>query len=91
MSGLQHITGGWLSGASRRAVRAVDGVSLEVRRGETLAIVGESGCGKSTLGRVVAGIHGATEGQVLFHGRDVAGLTGDERHSRNTAHSNAGF
>ena len=59
-------------------VRAVDGVDLEVRRGEVLGLVGESGCGKSTLGRMVAGIMPPSEGQVLYRGRDRAALAGAE-------------
>jgi oligopeptide transport system ATP-binding protein len=57
---------GWL--------RAVDGISFEVRRGEILGIVGESGCGKSTLGKTLMGIERATSGHVRFEGHDVAGL-----------------
>ena len=55
-------------------VRAVDAVDLHVRRGEVLGLVGESGCGKSTLGRMIAGIHAPTAGQVMFEGRDIATL-----------------
>ena len=57
-------------------VRAVDEVSLSVRQGEVLGLVGESGCGKSTLGRMVAGIMPPSDGQVLLRGRDRASLTG---------------
>ena len=57
-------------------VHAVDDVSLEIRRGEVLGLVGESGCGKSTLGRMVAGIIPASGGQVLYDGQDRAALTG---------------
>jgi oligopeptide/dipeptide ABC transporter ATP-binding protein len=55
----------------RRWVRAVDGVDLEVREGETVALVGESGCGKSTLGRVVLRLIEADEGEIHFAGEDV--------------------
>jgi oligopeptide/dipeptide ABC transporter ATP-binding protein len=63
-----------LLGREAGAVRAVDGVSLQVGRGETLGIVGESGCGKTTLGRCILRLIEPTSGQIHFDGIDVRAL-----------------
>ena len=59
-------------------VRAVDGVSFKLRRGETLGLVGESGCGKSTTGRAIIRLNAPTAGSITFDGVDLAGLSGNE-------------
>ena len=58
-------------------VKAVDGISFDIRRGETLGLVGESGCGKSTAGRTILRLYDATEGSIRFDGTDIATLSGE--------------
>ena len=60
------------------AVQAVDGVSFDVKKGETLGLVGESGCGKSTTGRAILQLYKPTAGEVVFKGKDLTKLDGGE-------------
>ncbi len=64
-------------GSKDKPVRAVDGVSFAIRRGETLGLVGESGSGKSTIGRTVLRLLDCSGGQVLYRGEDMAGLSNE--------------
>ena len=59
-------------------VRAVDGVTFNIREGETLGLVGESGCGKSTLGRTLLQLEDATGGEILYNGEDITSYEQDE-------------
>ncbi|MEP0945074.1 MAG: dipeptide ABC transporter ATP-binding protein [Rhizobiaceae bacterium] len=63
-------------------VKAVDGLSFEIKRGETLGLVGESGCGKSTTGRAVLRLYELTDGVISFEGEDIAQLSNEELRAR---------
>lgn len=63
----------------KQILKAVDDVSFNINKGETLGLVGESGCGKTTCGRTVVGLYSATDGEVLFDGKNIHKLNKEER------------
>jgi oligopeptide/dipeptide ABC transporter ATP-binding protein len=72
------ITSGFIRQKKVADVKAVDGVSLYIRQGETLGLVGESGCGKTTLGKCVLQLYRPTSGEVIYKGHDLAKLSENE-------------
>ncbi len=65
--------------SAAKPLRAVDNISLDLRKGEVVAVVGESGCGKSTLARMLLGLQEPTAGKIILGGQDIAGLSDMER------------
>ncbi len=81
---VKHFPGSRVGGRKRRMIRAVQGVSFELRQGETLGIVGESGCGKTTVARTLVGLEEPTAGEAWFHqaslfDQDAKGRNGTRR------------
>ena len=68
------VTSGMLFQRTVANIKAVDGVSFTVRKGETLGLVGESGCGKTTTGRCILQLYKPTEGQIIFDGQELTSL-----------------
>ena len=64
-----------VSGKKDMKVKAVDGVSMKIKRKQIIGLVGESGCGKSTLGKTIVGLHKPTDGKIIFDGQEVSGYS----------------
>jgi len=60
---------------AKKELHVLNNISLNIFKGKTLSLVGESGCGKTTLGKIILGLHKATHGSVLFHGKDIASIS----------------
>jgi len=71
-----------LAGREKHVIHAVDGVSLQVQKGEAVGFIGESGSGKTTPGWLIARVHDATGGEILFEGVDTPTVKGGDRHAR---------
>jgi len=69
-------------GKQRQIVKAVDGVSFDIAKGETFSLVGESGCGKSTVARVVVGLYPPSAGSIVFEGKDLGGVGGERNRAQ---------
>ena len=61
-----------LENQPRQVLKAVDGLSFDIKKGETFSLVGESGCGKSTVAKLVVGLHDSSGGEILFDGANIA-------------------
>ena len=72
------VTSGIVVQRTTGSIKAVDGISFFVRRGETLGLVGESGCGKTTTGRCILQLYRPTAGEILFEGRDLCTMKGNQ-------------
>ena len=70
----QTTTGG-IFNKQKATLKAVDGIDLEIRPGETIGLVGESGCGKTTAGRTILKLYEPTEGKIVFNGEDITGFS----------------
>jgi peptide/nickel transport system ATP-binding protein len=70
-----------IEGQPRQILKAVDGISFSIKRGETLALVGESGCGKSTVARLICGLYAPTRGRIIFEGVEM-GSASPGQHAR---------
>src|SRR5580698_10914766 len=69
----------------RQIVQAVDGIDIEIAKGETFSLVGESGCGKSTVARLVVGLYAPTAGSVRFEGVEIGSPRERRRHAEKQA------